>query len=154
MRPVIIGMNNPLSDDPRAALWPDPPGCTGWRLWQMLHERTGASQRDYLRAFERRNLLVGKHWDPVAARAASEGLWEALEGRTVLLLGQDVRRVLWLPREPELLWRSEAGVTWCSVPHPSGLNRWYNDQAHAAAVGLRLEELYERGRDHVVEMAD
>lgn len=131
------------------ALWPDPPGCTGHNIWRMLSERTGASQEDYVRVFDRRNLLSERHWDPVRARRESETLWERLEGRTVLVLGQAVRCVLWLPDEPPLLWRVSSGVRWCSVPHPSGLNRWYNEPVHREAVALRLEELYEHHRHHV-----
>lgn len=95
----------------------------------------------YMRRTERYNVLNARAWDPVAARDVSEDLWSRLEDRTVLVLGQEVRRVLWLPESEPLVWRSDRGVRWCMVPHPSGLNRWYNEQLNRLAVGLRLEEL-------------
>lgn len=141
MEPVVIGMNNPHSDDPSMALAPFPERVAGWRLWHMVHEVTGIMRREYKRRTDRRNLLTGRDWDPVAARRESEDLWETLEDRSVLVLGQSVRRVLWLPVEEPLVWREDRGVRWCLVPHPSGLNRWYNDPLNRLAVGLRMEEL-------------
>lgn len=140
-RPVILGMNNPHSQDPRFALAPFPERVAGWRLWRMVHDVCGVNRRQYMDRTDRRNLLSAPDWSARAARTESEGLWEALEGRTVLVCGQSVRRVLWLSDEPPLLWREYHGVRWCLVPHPSGLNRWYNDELCRLAVGLRLEEL-------------
>lgn len=145
-RPVIIGMNNPHSSDPRFALAPHPARVAGWNLWRMLQDVAGTSRAEYMRTFDRRNLLSERAWDPVAARRQSENLWESLEDHTVLVLGQSVRRVLWLQDAPPLLWRTDRGVRWCLVPHPSGLNRWYNDPLHRLAVGYRLEALLERYR--------
>ncbi len=148
MRPVILGMNNPHSTDPRHALAPYPKGVAGYRLWKMLNGiRPEISRTEYMRVFDRRNLLNEKFWDPVRSRRNSEDLWQTLEGHTVLVLGQAVRNVLWLSKEPPLLWRDHRGVRWCSVPHPSGLNRWYNDPENVTAVGMRLEELYEQSSD-------
>lgn len=145
-RPVLIGMNNPLRTEPHFALYPAPPRCTGHRIWQMLHERTGCSTRDYLRSFDRRNLLDELTWDERRAREASAGLWRELEGRRVAVLGASVRRVLWLVDSPPLRWQHTDGVDWFLLPHPSGLNRWYNDPVCREAAALRLEEMYERSR--------
>lgn len=95
----------------------------------------------YMTMTDRRNLLSSRTWDAAAARSESDGLWESLEGRTVLVLGESVRRVLWLNPVPPLLWNERGGVRWCLIPHPSGLNRWYNDPLNRLVVGLRLEEL-------------
>jgi hypothetical protein len=156
MSPVILGMNNPLSMDPRYALWPDPPGCSGWRLWKMLEERTGASQEDYVAGFERRNVLTGL-WSASAARGVLFGergetvlpiagsLVDQLRGRTVVLLGEAPRRVLGLRPDlvvPQVLY----GVTWRCVPHPSGLCRWYNDRTNRETVGMLLENLLSEAR--------
>lgn len=143
-KPVLIGMNNPHTTDPRVALFPAPAGCTGHRLWVMLNGRTGALRVEYLRVFDRRNLLSQREWCPLSAAAESVDLWDSLEGRTVLVLGQAARRVLRLPAEPELLWGTHRGVRWCSVPYPSGLNHWYNREVNREVVGLRLEDLYIR----------
>src|ERR1700726_3647146 len=86
-------MNNPVSTRPGHELYPLPDGCTGHRLWTMLHARTGATMRQYVDAFERRNLVRGREWDRIAARArALEVVVELVgTGRTIVLLGQEVR---------------------------------------------------------------
>lgn len=141
MRPktILVGMNNPLSRDPRAALWPDPPGCAGHRLWTMLHARCGCSPGEYARAFERVNLVVGREYDPRRARAAAERLSEEWAGRRVVVLGSAVRTAFRLPpvlATPVL----SRGVTFRQLPHPSGRCRWYNDPKHRAVAGMLLEE--------------
>lgn len=140
---LVVGMNNPLSARPEHALYPDPVGCTGWRLWQLLQARTGATQDDYVRRVQRVNLVTGR-WDPWEAKmewARRRQQW--LNGHsTVLLLGAAVRRATGLLYLPELGIRVlETGRIAC-LPHPSGLNRWYNSPVHRACAELLMEELY------------
>ncbi len=141
MKPVILGMNNPISSDPEHALFPAPEGCAGHRLWRLLHNRTGASRSEYLEAFERRNLIPHKNWTMAEARALSAAFIEEVRGRVVLVLGAEPRDALKLPRIPikpvELY-----GVTWRMVPHPSGRNLWYNVKGNRETVELVLEEMY------------
>jgi hypothetical protein len=135
-------MNNPLSSEPEHALYPHPPGCAGWRLWQMVHEKTGATRSQYLRAFDRRNLLSTAEWNQVEAGRAGEAFTSAARGRTVVVLGEPTRRAIGLPRlllHP-LQWR---GVTWRQIPHPSGRCRYYNDADARAVVVALLAELYD-----------
>lgn len=143
MRPVIVGMNNPLSSDPRHALWPHPPGCTGHRLWQMLNDRCGAFQNDYTEAFDRRNVLSARQWSAQAARRGAQELAPRLAGRDVVLLGSDTIKAFALPPVPPLAWQTGGGAwaRWIRVPHPSGRNLWFNDEVHRLATGLLLEEL-------------
>lgn len=146
MKPIILGMNNPISSDPAHALYPSPEGCTGHRLWRMLNARTGCSRSEYLEAFERRNLISQKTWPNMglARAAASEFLRELCsrtEPLTVLVLGAEPRDALRLPRvlvKPVEMY----GVTWRLVPHPSGRNLWYNVKGNRETVELLLEELY------------
>lgn len=149
-RPVLIGMNNPLSSDPRYALAPYPQGVAGHRLYQMLQAQNGARRAQYMRVFDRRNVLSARVWDVNAARRESAGLKETLGGRKVCILGRDTLNALHLRGTvPPLQWNEyftlgmEDKMTWCYVPHPSGLNLWYNDDLNWTAVGLRLEQLYE-----------
>ena len=144
MRPILVGMNNPLSLAPGHELFPYPPGCTGHRLYEMLRERLPEVRRgQYLDAFERRNLVVGRKFDHEIARANADLTYAELwgSGRAVVLLGEEVRRAFGHPRllvEPQVI----GGVTWRQIPHPSGLNRWYNAPDNRKVVGLLLEELY------------
>lgn len=161
MRPMLIGMNNPLSLRPGHELFPHPPGCTGWRIWQMLHSRTGALKHQYLDAFERRNLVRGEEYDRAqarrAARAIVDEVWDT--GRTIVLLGTAVREAFnhalcerstsdWAETLPPVFVHPvrAGGCTWRQIPHPSGRNLFYNDPKNREVVAMLLQELYEAGR--------
>lgn len=125
---LLLGMNNPISDDPKFDLYPYPEGSTGYRLWKMLPD--GTTRSEYLSAFERRNLLRARQWDALAARDAARAARPTLEGRVVVVLGTEVRKALELaPAEP-LSCNDAGGFRWVAVPHPSGRNRWFNEPAN------------------------
>lgn len=158
MRPVLLGMNNPVSVTPSKALYPLPSGCTGNRLWRMLHDRTGASMTQYRNAFERRNVLTGE-WDTRKARQALLGVpmatascyeeWYGtigeFRGREVVCLGTEIRDILDLDHT-WVLPQERHGATWRPIPHPSGRNHWYNDADNRETVAVLLEELYNKWR--------
>jgi hypothetical protein len=154
MRPVLVGMNNPLSSDPKYALFPAPSGVTGHRIYQMLQD-IGAVQfrKEYIDAFDRRNVLNSRTWDKREARTAGPQLWRELSGRTVCLLGREVLAAIGLQQTMPLEWHGPDEFRtgpqperWCYIPHPSGLNHWYNNSVCRLAVGLRLEQLLEESR--------
>ena len=105
----------------------------------MLHARTGATQYDYLQAFHRYNLCPISEWHTETAR----GNWQLMEQDllekfdTVVLLGTAVRRAAGL-----LLPALYVSRTVIAIPHPSGMNRWYNDERKRQMVEVILEELY------------
>lgn len=154
-RPLLVGLQNPLSDDPRYALYPEPEGCTGWHLAQMLAPEF--SNRDYLRAFDRVNLLRGD--ERVGGRGYRQSLGDAglrlvgeIVGRkstVVLLLGTDVCGAVfgWKKRPPWLSWvewkitRTEGPIRLLAFPHPSGRNRWYNRPGNREAAAQELRRL-------------
>ena len=144
MRPVILGMNNPYSDSPRHALFPHPPQSAGYRLWKMLNSRTGLTRGQYVRAFDRRNLVTGS-WVRENAAHNFAAMRQELHGREVLLLGEEVRRVVGVPREL-VLPTAWDGVVYRQLPHPSGRCLWYNDATCRELAALLLEEMYEGGR--------
>lgn len=152
-RTVLVGMVNPHSADPIHALAPYPQGVAGQRLFDMLAAvRPDTFRGTYMRGFDRRNVLVGRDWSLRAAREVAPELWRSLGGRRVVLLGRAVLDALRLPQTTPLVWQrpeasllSEPGpAQWCYVPHPSGLNHWYNDEICRVVTGLRLEEELER----------
>lgn len=143
-------MNNPLSADPEHALFPSPSGCTGWRLWRMLHERTGASKTQYLRAFDRRNLLNRRTWQTTDARSAAcrfltQDCGRIPAGTTIVVLGAETARALGLDA-PLVDPTGDMSLTWRRLPHPSGRNLWFNNPNNKLVASLLLEELYERSR--------
>ncbi len=140
MRPILVGMNNPQGNTP---LVPYPKGCTGYRIWEMLNEKTGCYRIDYMNSFERINLVSLPAWCARQARANAEAIRAILEGRTAVLLGRAVPAALGLGQTPWMVsgWLGKGGVYY-SVPHPSGLNRWYNTATNRDEVASLLSELY------------
>lgn len=146
-RPILIGINNPISSDPAHVLYPYPVGCTGHRILQMLQSRLPeVTRRDYLNRFERRNLVGMKIVNMSVAKETAAKIQQELwgSGRTVVLFGEEVRRAFAHPRSllhPQII----GGVTWRQVPHPSGRNQWYNSKENRDLVAMLLEDLYNGG---------
>jgi hypothetical protein len=144
MRPVLIGMNNPVSSKPEHALVPYPPGCTGSRLLEMLKTRIPeVTRHQYLERFDRRNLVPHKVWDGLLAAKHADELFLSFfgTGRTIVLLGADTVKAFNIPRlliHPQTI----GGATWRQIPHPSGRNLWFNDEANRDLVACLLEDLY------------
>ena len=116
MMPVIVGELNPFGGDEYYALFPEPRGCTGDRLCRLI---LGMTQDDYLAAFARTNLCSGK-WSIKEARIKAKHLW-ANPGRFILL-GAKVCKAWEAPFVP---FEVADGDTRLTLPHPSGLNRFW-----------------------------
>jgi len=91
-------------------------------------------------------------WDRQEARAIAEWWCRTNESfmRPLLLLGQKVCDAFgvsdpeWLEWYASQLWRPMI-----AVPHPSGLNRWYNDSENAARAGDLLRKVCTGELPHV-----
>lgn len=92
-RVLLVGENNPYSDDPYFALYPKPERASGWRL---CVEILGLSASEYLEKFDRVDLLHRPRWSAPAARAAAAQL---VHPRRVLL-GAKVAAAHGLPFTP------------------------------------------------------
>ncbi len=142
-RLVVVGMCNPLSDAPALALWTDPDGCTGHRLWSLATHLTGVSEDEWLALTDRRNLCVGD-WDRRRAEEQAREWAPELRDRTVVLLGTSVMTTmvrvgeLARPLAP-LEWARDRD--WFLLPHTSGLCRFWNSQGARMAASLRLADL-------------
>lgn len=136
----LIGENNPYGPDPRYALYCEPPESAGGRLCYRI---LGMTERDYLRSFERRNLLAQDRWSIPAARTAAAELALALQpSDRVVLLGRKVFDA-WRPRSLKPWAPFEIRDDYfLLLPHPSGLSRAWNDPS---AIG--------RARDAVLRLA-
>ena len=137
MRPLLLGMADPHSDDPRHALYPDPPGCAGHRLYAM----TGMTIREYLTSFKRAN-LCGRDWDAVVAQERAGKLLSERIATPVVVLGCAVWNALGLGPRPgngESVRVSRRHFYY--LPHPSGQNLAYNDPATRAIARQLLRRL-------------
>lgn len=155
-RPVLIGMNSPQSVDPVDALRPWDSRSAGGRLLAMLQESATRREvsvptaEDYMRVFDRRNLIDSLTWDARAARARGGSVIESLPDESeVVFCGTEVCKCLRLKREPwgvvtTYTWLPELRIRYCTIPHPSGLNHIYNDPAMREYVGSLLFLLYDR----------
>lgn len=149
MRPLLIGQAPGPNTDPRLPLFPVPSTSAGGRLAEM----TGLGRAEYLKTFERVNLLPDfpgktKKEDmfPVArARFAAKIMKPFLAGRTVVLVGRGVSTAFGLDPSFEFhKWFTHPVKRRCAfardswharvviIPHPSGRSRWYNDDANRA----------------------
>lgn len=149
MKPVILGMVNPISDDPAHALYPHPPGCSGHRLWKF----SGLEKRVYLSVFERRNVIGGQKWDSKLARQRAPQLREEFVGRMVVLLGAEVNSIMrgGTPHEmsPPFCWTPDGHGGWMAkVPHTSGLARFFNNTRHQKFLAIFMAELVHWASEH------
>jgi hypothetical protein len=109
IRPLLLGLDNPHSADPRHALFPHPPGSAGHRLFKLSGMKW---RKDYLDAFDRANVCDG----PRVRR-----------GRHVVVMGRAAWRRMGLPAAEWFATVGFRGSEWTLLPHPSGRCRIYND---------------------------
>jgi hypothetical protein len=148
IKPILIGMNNPISQAPEHALYPLPEGCSGNRLWKMLNEvDPRATMWAYKTVFRRTNLVVGPFNTTAARHRAAEMMETQFGGaRSVVLLGRQVSAAFGLPGDlppaSQIPYVSAAGMDFYYLPHPSGRNLWYNQEANRRAAGEVLATLF------------
>jgi hypothetical protein len=135
-RPILVGESNPYPCSPLA---PDFPNSSGARLLRMINEVATMYPSEYEHAFDRRNLCRRQWSDKVAEDQAVKIHRTLRHGDVVVVLGHKVRRAMRLPRD--LKRKIIGGVTFYWVPHPSGLNRIYNDPGTRRRVGRLLRRL-------------
>lgn len=126
VKPLLVGEDNPYGKDPRYALYPQPEYSTGARLCGLIMQ---LSIKEYIRDFDRVNLCSGK-WSMKEARGkASDLLFQREHPSTFVLLGSKVSAAFRLAFEPYTI-RTHvdyAGSLFVCLPHPSGLNRLWNE---------------------------
>lgn len=117
-----MGELNPYGVDPEYALFPWPRNASGNRLREIL----GITDSAYLALYGRTNLCVGK-WSIVAAREAARAISVNELPRYIVLLGSKVCKAFGVPYEPYTVRPSGRGYPLVVLPHPSGLNRAWNE---------------------------
>lgn len=155
MKIVLIG-EAPVQGARRPEEWLHPRFCSSGRRLLLY---SGWTLAELEACVERRNLyphpVKAGEWRANQARAFAE-----IEARTILanapvvLLGQRVAEAfgilhgdLFRWTRTDLLAQGNAGfVTAAVVPHPSGLNRWWNDLGNQVAARRFLRELMDGRR--------
>jgi hypothetical protein len=108
----------------------------------------GVTTEDYVRGFDRRNVLSAREWSQKDATRAGRALMDELSGRRLVVLGVQTLRALGLPRPiawgewQSYVWLPDARTHYTLIPHPSGRCREYNSQEMREYVGRMLLKEY------------
>lgn len=145
MRTLIIGEAPARTGDPRRPLL----GRSGGRLAALC----GLELQDYRRAFARANVLErwpgrlakGDAFDLPAARQRAALLRRRfVGGRLVVLLGRRTARAFGLD-SAYFLPQRVACANVVVLPHPSGVNRWWNEPKNLARAARFLRRAAKHG---------
>lgn len=118
-------------------------GSTGRNLCAIA----GWDWDTYLAVTDRRNLFDTPMpaWLSDVARSRALVLAPDIEGHRILLLGARVARAFGVAAEPPYAWFWQRvgypDLRLARIPHPSGLNRVWNDPAERARARAFLEKL-------------
>lgn len=144
---IIIGQAPAEHGDPTAPL----EGRVGRKLADLL----GCTYEEYLKRSQRFNILPewpgrdkgrkGDRFPMFVAKQNASRMSYSFGGCTVLYLGVKVGQVFGFHDEP-LKWKSvawPAGQTHKAavLPHPSGINRWWNDHKNKHAAKQFMTKL-------------
>jgi hypothetical protein len=130
---VLLGMNSPTSE----VLGFVNKGGAGARLLEL----TGLDEEEYIRKYQRINLLSSKSWSASLAKKKAFRMKRLLRGRTVVVLGKGVWSALGLPEIEWLGVHCEGKTTWALIPHPSGKNHFYNSGENKKLVRRFLKDV-------------
>ncbi len=123
-------------------------GKSGFFLQQLC----GMTLRQYVKTFETLNLLSeypgkdgkGDRFPMKEARISAALYATGWSGRRVIFMGKNVARAFGKDKMPPMEWVSdERGFRYAIMPHPSGVNRWWNSKANMATAKAFLEKLKE-----------
>lgn len=135
VRGLLVGENPGANTHPDLPLFPWPERSSAGRLLEM----SGLTAGQYLGGLYRRNLVDEPRWSRSAgahrARSIVTALFEMPKGLRVVLCGSKVARAFGLRVEWWTPVRLDSRQTCVVVPHPSGLNRVYNDDSARARTG-------------------
>lgn len=132
MRPVVVGEAPGRGTDPARPLR----GDSGRRL--ARYAGLGGDVGELARRAERVNLVdrfpggqgKGCRFPREDARRGARDLLALAPGRDLLLLGKRVAGALGWTDAEYLRWLPLKSCRLACVPHPSGVNRWWNDPAN------------------------
>lgn len=146
MKPLIIG-EAPSKNQ-------DPPHPIEGRIGQRLADLSGLTLPEFLAHFDRTNLIHvrqdtaahGFQFDMPLARRRAEVLAQSFRpNQIVLLLGQRVAMAFGFSnRTQPFVQHHIHGAEVRIVPHPSGINRWWNEPKNEDAAKVFMRTIVER----------
>lgn len=132
---IVIGENPGPNTHPDLPLFPDPPTSSAGRLLAM----SGLKAGEYLGGLYRRNLVDHHEWSWSEARETARELLTALfdqpKNLRVVLCGLKVAKAFDAPGDFWDPFRLDTRQTAVVIPHPSGMNRLYNDRVNRNLTG-------------------
>ena len=132
-----------VHDPNHYAMYPYPERSAAGRLKKLL----GWSRTEYLQVFARANLLdfyPGQTFPLAVARPLAAPLAQRLAPRPLILLGRGVAGAFSLPTQEVCEWQDyllgSTLIRAAMIPHPSGLNQWYNQPGNRERVRAWLQQ--------------
>lgn len=126
----------------------------GGKSGYFLQQLCGMTLLQYVRAFETVNLIdvwpgpapKGDLFPPAEAKASAERKAASWSGRRVILLGKNVARAFGHHKTPPMTWADDPrGFRVAVMPHPSGVNLFWNAPANREAARVFLTQLKNGG---------
>jgi len=152
VKPLLIGEAPSKNEDPYAIV------PLGGRVGRRLAACAGLPFCEFLERFDRINLLEvrqdtkekGFEFDLPAARIKAAALWDEWHAgppRTVIFLGRRVARSFGFGSmtlfSPVTLGTQ---IAMYQMPHPSGVNRWWNDAENCTLACAFMHKIVEEHR--------
>jgi len=158
-------MRTPSQSEPRPLVIGEAPNRTGMlnrpidgRCGSILAALGGVDITEFLRLFARANVLdawpgpgasKGAQFPMVEARRGAERLaTKFVRGRLVILLGHRTAAAFGV-RDVYFAKRRIGAADVVVMPHPSGINRWYNDPTNVARARRFMRGAVRRARRSV-----
>lgn len=135
VRGLLVGENPGKNTHPDMPLFPWPEKSSAGRLMAMSHLTPG----EYLGGLYRRNVCYGREWSRQEARATAREiitvLFDMPRDLAVIVCGVKAAEAFGLSGD---FWdpiKLDSRQTAIVIPHPSGLNRIYNDPQNMELTG-------------------
>lgn len=143
---LIIGQAPAAKDNPASPL--------SGRSGRVIADLMGISLEEFLETFDRANLFnkfPGKNGkgDAFDARRAKRNAHLLAnnnridEYKAIIILGKNVAKALGYRSDEWLEWQKFSRPWVVVIPHPSGINHWWNDKRNRKVAKEFLTEIYE-----------
>lgn len=132
---LFVATNTPRDGE---ALWPRPFSTAGHRLSLLVREAVGWEAEEYIARTERVNFVNTPACDFKAAKARLPEIRAMAEGRRCIAVGVPAAVLLGAPHGDDWWFMWDGSLA--AMPHPSPLNRWWNEPGNPAKAVQFLRE--------------